>query len=317
VELIQEILKGVMKKGEHYDVIPGCGEKKVLLKSGAEKLSLTFRLAPKYEVEEVDMGGGHRNFKVRCSLYHIGTGAFIGEGIGSCSTLESKYRYRKAEQTCPECGKPTIIKGKKDYGGGWLCFQKKGGCGAKFEDGDPRIENQNMGRVEYEDPADYWNTCLKMGKKRAHVDAILTATAASDIFTQDIDDSPELYGGRTEPVKTEQRRSEREESENHYDNPDDRSRAEIVQWCLGLAAGDVKQAKAILIKETAFHDKKKNEDVAGVSDTSKLSGKRLEIAHGKIRKLHEAWAAKQAEPEEPQNTPSEPSAEESDPQLPF
>lgn len=33
------------------------------------------------------------------------------------------------------------------------------------------------------------NTVLKMAKKRALVDAILTVTAASDIFTQDIDDS--------------------------------------------------------------------------------------------------------------------------------
>jgi len=34
---------------------------------------------------------------------------------------------------CPECGVTSaIIKGKEEYGGGWLCFAKKGGCGAKF-----------------------------------------------------------------------------------------------------------------------------------------------------------------------------------------
>jgi hypothetical protein len=32
---------------------------------------------------------------------------------------------------------------------------------------------------------------LKMAKKRAHVDAVLTATVASDIFTQDVEDMPE------------------------------------------------------------------------------------------------------------------------------
>ena len=37
---------------------------------------------------------------------------------------------------CPECGQPTIIKGKEEFGGGWLCWKKEGisgGCGAKFD----------------------------------------------------------------------------------------------------------------------------------------------------------------------------------------
>ena len=37
-------------------------------------------------------------------------------------------------------------------------------------------------------PADYYNNVLKMAKKRAFVDAVLTATAASDIFAQDLED---------------------------------------------------------------------------------------------------------------------------------
>jgi hypothetical protein len=37
---------------------------------------------------------------------------------------------------CPRCGKDAIIKGKEEYGGGWLCYKAKGGCGAKF-DKDP------------------------------------------------------------------------------------------------------------------------------------------------------------------------------------
>jgi hypothetical protein len=42
------------------------------------------------------------------------------------------------EPPCPSCGVVgAIIKGKPEYGGGWLCFGKKGGCGAKFLT-DPR-----------------------------------------------------------------------------------------------------------------------------------------------------------------------------------
>src|SRR3990167_2002023 len=51
VNLIQEIMKEVMHKDEHYGVVPGTGTKPTLLKAGAEKLCLTFRLAPDYEIE--------------------------------------------------------------------------------------------------------------------------------------------------------------------------------------------------------------------------------------------------------------------------
>jgi len=205
---VQEVTKSVMQNGTHYGTIPGCGNKPTLLKPGSEMLNMTFRLAPSYDVENIDMGNGHREYRVTCTLNHINSGAFVGQGVGSCSTMESKYRYRKAEQTCPECGESAIIRGKKEYGGGWLCFAKKGGCGAKFNDGDKAIENQEMGRVEYEDIADYYNTCLKMAKKRAVVDATLTATAASSMFTQDIEDNPGLYGGgsrqQTEDIQRRQ-----------------------------------------------------------------------------------------------------------------
>jgi hypothetical protein len=43
-------------------------------------------------------------------------------------------------------------------------------------------------KQEHDNPADFYNTCEKMGKKRALVDATLTVTAASDIFTQDIEE---------------------------------------------------------------------------------------------------------------------------------
>ncbi len=48
-----------------------------------------------------------------------------------------------------------------------------------------------MGRIEYDNPADYYNTCLKMAKKRALIDGTLNATGASHIFTQDVEDMEE------------------------------------------------------------------------------------------------------------------------------
>ena len=187
VQLIQEVMQAVMQEGFHYGVIPGT-EKPTLLKPGAEKLTTTFRLAPLLHVEARDLENRHREYQVRCTLVHIPTGRVYGEGVGSCSTLEGRYRYRIAERTCPHCGRATIIKGKAEYGGGWICFQRKGGCGAKFADQDSAIISQSVGRVENPDIAETYNTVLKMAKKRALIDATLTTTAASDIFTQDLDD---------------------------------------------------------------------------------------------------------------------------------
>lgn len=40
---------------------------------------------------------------------------------------------KKEFGTCPDCGASAIIKGKAEFGGGYLCWKKEGGCGAKFQ----------------------------------------------------------------------------------------------------------------------------------------------------------------------------------------
>jgi len=194
VELIQEIMKSVMRENEHYGIIPGCGNKPTLLQPGAQKLVMTFRLVPDPEVTIVDLPREHREYQVKVKLY-TQNGIFLGAGVGSCSTMEGKFRYRKADLVCPECGKETIIKGKAEFGGGWLCYAKKGGCGKKWTDADNPFAVLAV-RVEHDNPADYYNTCEKMAYKRALVSATLTVTAASDIFTQDIEDMPEVLGDK-------------------------------------------------------------------------------------------------------------------------
>jgi hypothetical protein len=188
VEAIQAIYKKIMRDGSDYGVIPGCGSKPALLKPGAEKIVMAFRLSPTTVHTITELGGGHREVVIRTTL-HAADGTVLGDGVGSCSTMETKYRYRQAERICPSCSKATIIKGKAEYGGGWICFAKKGGCGAKFSDGDPAIEKQNVGRVENPDVADQYNTVLKMAEKRSLVDVVLRVAGASDIFTQDIEEN--------------------------------------------------------------------------------------------------------------------------------
>lgn len=190
VNLIQNVMKSVMRDNEHYGVIPGTGKKPSLLKSGAEKLTMTFRMAPRYEITINDMGRGHREYEVVCHLDSLVTGKFLGSGVGNCSTMETKYRYRTGPTE--STGKPV----PKEY---WNLRDKApdkakallGGPGFVTKKFDGKWEIAQQGeRVEHDNPADYYNTVKKMGKKRAFVDAVLTVTAASDIFTQDVEDLP-------------------------------------------------------------------------------------------------------------------------------
>jgi hypothetical protein len=112
----------------------------------------------------------------------------VASADGSCNSWEKKYRYRQAERVCPDCKKATIIKGKTEYGGGWVCFTKKGGCGSRFDDGAQVIEGQQTGQTLNPDVAEQVNTILKMAQKRALIAATLIATGASDYFTQDMED---------------------------------------------------------------------------------------------------------------------------------
>ncbi len=187
VDLIQQIMRQVMKKDEHYGVIPGT-QKPTLLKPGAEKLCLTFRLDPQLEVVRSDMVEGHREYMVVCTLYHIDSGKRLGQGVGLCSTLEVKYRYRGGEPI-PTGGmvpkeywkKPKGERDQKLLGGkGFIPFKDDEGAWVIARKGE---------KVETPDIADAYNTVLKMAKKRAMVDAVLTVTAASDIFTQDMEEA--------------------------------------------------------------------------------------------------------------------------------
>ena len=126
----------------------------------------------------------------RATVYHAPTGARLGYGEGICSSREHSRAYRKRERICPACETAAVIKGKEEFGGGWLCWRKRDGCGAKFPDGDERIEAQEVGEIENPDLPDTWNAVTKMAKKRAYADAVLSVTGASAIFTQDLGADP-------------------------------------------------------------------------------------------------------------------------------
>ena len=182
VNEIQRLMANVMKEGPegHFGTIPGCGEKKVLFQPGAQKLNQLFRLRPEHKRTLTDLGGGHREYLFDIDLIHIPTGNVVANGVGSGSTMESKYRYRDAYE-------PTGDEIPHDYSQNKAKYHKKRLKAWKFDD------DWKWCRVvkgENPDIADCYNTVLKMAYKRALVAATLNATAASDIFVQDLDDTP-------------------------------------------------------------------------------------------------------------------------------
>jgi hypothetical protein len=167
VNLIQDVMRSVMFDGTHYGTIPGTRSVS-LYKAGAEKLMATFRLAADPEVEDLgEQGEVHYRVKVRIVS---SSGVLLGAGLGECSSQEEKYAWRRP--ICPEEFDVTPENRRR----------------IKFSKYQGRVEKQQQIRTN---PADVRNTILKMAKKRGLVDGILTVTAASDIFTQDIEDLPE------------------------------------------------------------------------------------------------------------------------------
>lgn len=192
IKLLQRFIDEQMREDYDYGVIPGT-PKPALYKPGAEKLTSLYHCTAKFkiigQVEDFDRYGGigffHFIYKAR--LWHRDLKIVVAEGDGSANSREGRYRWRNAERTCPVCKQSAIIKGKKEYGGGWICFRKKGGCGAVFDDRDPEIVDQPVGQVENEDVATLHNTILKMAEKRSHVGAALRLGRCSAMFTQDED----------------------------------------------------------------------------------------------------------------------------------
>jgi hypothetical protein len=194
INQFQIIVRQNMIEGQDFGVIPGTGNKPTLLKPGAEKIAKLLGLSDQYIIIDRQENWDKPFFRylVKCQLISVRSQQIISEGLGECNSMESKYRYRDAKRKCPDCGVEAIIKGKEEYGGGWLCYKAKGGCGNKFTINDPEIIDQEIGKVENEDIFSLVNTLLKMAKKRALVDASLSAGRLSNVFTQDIEDLAHL-----------------------------------------------------------------------------------------------------------------------------
>src|SRR5207253_2080285 len=149
-------------------------------------LLLMFRLRPTFEKSMRDLPDGHREYELVCTITHRITDVVLGQGVGCCSTLESKYRWRRGQpettgQIIPplywKLRKTKPAKAQELLGGKEMVARKIEGqwfiC--RKADVSERFPNPDI--------ADCYNTVFKVAKKRALVDSVLTCTAASDVFT--------------------------------------------------------------------------------------------------------------------------------------
>lgn len=192
LDLLERLVRTVLRRDEDYGVIPGTGSKQAsLLKPGAANVTAAFNChaEPHVDLATVEPGTGKYgfvNYEVHVDLVSNTTGAVMSRGYGASNSHEMKYRYRYAKPRCPQCQAEAVLESKN--GSGYFCWRKLGGCGATFRPGDQAVETQTIGKVENENPLDMANTIKKMAVKRAEVDAAMRLPGVARFFTQDAEE---------------------------------------------------------------------------------------------------------------------------------
>jgi hypothetical protein len=167
INKMHDLMKRVMKPDNHYGIISGCRQNS-LLQPGSQMLSLVFKIGHEPTVEDLSTSD-EVHYRVTDRVFDQVTGQTITYGAGECSSSEDKYAWRRANSQ------------------------------AEFENTPPdrrRIKYTSYNNKDQEtmqvhtNPKDVANTVLKMAKKRANVNGTIEALAASEIFTQDIEDLP-------------------------------------------------------------------------------------------------------------------------------
>ena len=181
VKETQAFVKEALKDGMDFQKLPNT-KHEVLLQPGAEKIALYFGARPEYVVTTTELGEGHVDYGIICNLYSHKSGFAVGQGLASACTMESKYRYRYIDVPKPEW---------PDKAGGRILKQK--GIG-KW-----KIEGQGNNKIFYwqmrQENPNIWDerhTVKLIAAKRAFIKAVRTMAGVSEIFTQDLDDFPNL-----------------------------------------------------------------------------------------------------------------------------
>lgn len=276
VQRIQEVMAAVMEKDVHYGTIPGT-QKPTLYKPGSEKILSTFRIAaiPK---EIIDLSTPDEvRYQVKVHGVTMEGGLLVGVGIGECSSNEEKYKWRK-----PVCDEEFNEAPEDRRRIVWKKY-------------DGKAYQQKQVRTN---PADVANTILKMAKKRGQIDMTLTATAASDVFEQDLEDmSDELRESVTRNSKKQQTSAPKSKEakptpppaqgttttssgsgNGHALTPKEQLQKELDAYCPD------RSAQGALLKQLTFFKGKDGDVFVDSIDDKNFTEKWINTTIGKLRK---------------------------------
>jgi hypothetical protein len=281
---IQAAKKSVMKDGLHYGRIPGT-QKDTLFKPGAELINLMFGVSVDPDALGIredegvdDVGLPYYRAHIRIVL-KTRSGTFLGASFGSASSLEDKYKWRKAT-------------GPKEF-----AATAEGRRRIKFRKGDNGEYEESQVRTEVEDIR---NTVLQIAMKRAEISATRRTHALSDMFGQDLEDMPielrdSIVDGEVvarDPIKPGQRKSEQANGSNGHGTgaptgtgPAATSTPSAGKPNVGLIVRIESRTKGdktatTVVLDTDFKAVTYKADLAEKAEALKREGRRVEIDFG-------------------------------------
>lgn len=220
VQAIQEVMKEVMSEGQHYYSL-GVRETKLsngstqkepnfaLSKSGAEVLCMTFQLVPEISSAFTEDRDAVIPWKSRRKEWYDGPRG---------------REFRWVEEKGETEGYYEVLSTCRVYGPAGNLLASAQGSANNME---AKYRTQYLGDIK--------NTILKMSQKRAFVAAVLLATGASDLFTQDLEEEVADAHPAPHPQQAAPPRQSSQPSQPPSGNG---------EWGTSLSAAQVKAAHA-------------------------------------------------------------------------
>lgn len=221
VNLVQNVMREVMQDETHYGVIPGT-DKPSLWKPGAEVLCLTFRLSPVHtSVISADQPDRVVPWVARKKVWFNGPTGREFEWVDERGETLGFYEVTSITQIFSADGT--------------LLAQASGSA------------NNLEGKYRSQSVWDCRNTLRKIAEKRSFIAAVLMATGASDIFTQDLEDLDEAEREERKKEKDSKQAGKKGGGSAAPAGPDTFSQGTLTDKQVGVIKG--KSEKVGLSKE--------------------------------------------------------------------
>lgn len=179
IQLLQGMVKGILKKGIDFGRIPGTPSD-TLYEPGAMQIISAFNCYPgERRLLSLIDNTERLSVIVEVPLISRHSQKVLATGVGAASTLETKYKYRwYSEAEAKQMG----------YEDSLANLKQRNGRGNDIEYRIPNPEHSEL-----------LNTILKMASKRAEVDAAESLPGVSSVLRELFSGAPAAQGQRANP----------------------------------------------------------------------------------------------------------------------